>query len=155
MTVPTGPPDNVLLDTNVLVRLYDRGEPGKQQQAREVLAQLAESGTGCVSTQILCELHATLTGKLREQITAEEAVNQLEHHSRIWRVIQLTVSTVVQAARGARDFRMNFWDALIWSAARSGGVGLILSEDFSHGTSLGGVRFVNPFHPGFRVADWL
>ncbi|WP_289501143.1 PIN domain-containing protein [Gloeocapsopsis sp. IPPAS B-1203] len=46
--------DRVLVDTNILVYAYDRSTP-KQQQALEVLNQLAITGKGVLSTQVLAE----------------------------------------------------------------------------------------------------
>jgi predicted nucleic acid-binding protein len=43
----------VLIDTNVLVYLYDASEPKKQLQARLVLRGIAGVGVGAVSAQVL------------------------------------------------------------------------------------------------------
>ena len=53
-----------------------------------------------------------------------------------------------------RGYRLNYWDAQIWVAARLHQIPLVLSEDFSDGAVLEGVHFINPFRPGFRLADW-
>jgi predicted nucleic acid-binding protein len=46
----------ILLDTNVLVYLYDRSEPVKQERALAVLDELAALGAGFISTQVLGEM---------------------------------------------------------------------------------------------------
>jgi predicted nucleic acid-binding protein len=61
---------------------------------------------------------------------------------------------VLEAVRGVRKHRLAYWDAQIWATARLNQVPLILSEDFSDGQVLKGVRFVNPFAPGFDLQVW-
>jgi predicted nucleic acid-binding protein len=61
---------------------------------------------------------------------------------------------VLEAARGARDYQMHFWDAQIWATARLNQITYILSEDFNTGSVIEGVRFVNPFAPDFQISDW-
>lgn len=39
----------------------------------------------------------------------------------------------------------SFWDALIWAAAREGGISTLDTEDFQHGRAIEGVRIVDPF----------
>ena len=34
---------------------------------------------------------------------------------------------------------------MLWATARDAGCGLVISEDFQDGRTLGGVTFVNPF----------
>lgn len=60
---------------------------------------------------------------------------------------------ILDAAIGVRDHKMSFWDAQIWAAARTNGIPVILSEDFSDGSVLDGVRFVNRFLSGFVLED--
>ena len=61
---------------------------------------------------------------------------------------------VLEAARGARDYDMAYYDAQIWASARLNQVATVFSEDFSDGQTLEGVRFVNPFAAGFRLEEW-
>ena len=64
-----------------------------------------------------------------------------------------TAHVVLEAIRGARDHRLNYWDAQIWAVARLHRIPVVLSEDFSDGAVLEAIRFLNPFRPGFRVAE--
>ena len=50
--------------------------------------------------------------------------------------------------------RREGWDAQIWAVARLHGIPAILSEDFSSGSVVDGVGFLNPFLPDFRISDW-
>jgi len=149
------PAADLFIDTNVLVYAYDRAEPEKQARALEVLDKLAHAGAGAVSAQVLAEFAFVVTSKLPAPLTLEEAYVRVENFLRIWRIVDLTGMIVLEAIRGAREHRFNYWDAQIWAAARLNQIPLVLSEDFRDGAVVEGVRFVNPFVDGFDLARWL
>ncbi|MGQ9778435.1 MAG: PIN domain-containing protein [Bacillota bacterium] len=149
------PDADVFIDTNVLVYAYDRAEPEKQARALEVLDRLARTGTGAVSAQVLAEFTVVVTSKLPAPLTLEEAYARVENFLRIWRLVDLTGMIVLEAIRGVREHRFNYWDAQIWAAARLNQIPLVISEDFPDGAVVEGVRFVNPFGDGFDLAHWL
>jgi len=62
---------------------------------------------------------------------------------------------ILEAARGVETYQLSFWDAQIWASARLNQIPIIFSEDFNVGASIEGVRFVNPFAPGFQITDWI
>jgi predicted nucleic acid-binding protein len=146
---------HVLLDTNVLVYLYDISAPGKQQQAIGNLRTLEEHSAGAVSTQVLSEFFSVATIRLRPPLPGQTALFELERHAQVWSVLQVTTEVILEAARAVRDHQLNFWDAQLWAAAKVHGLGTIFSEDFNSGSSLGGVRFINPFEPGFHLPKFL
>jgi predicted nucleic acid-binding protein len=145
----------VFFDTNVLVYAYDRSEPRKQQRAAEVLAAFGNTGRGAISTQVLAELFVTLTRKIPAPLSANEASERLSHYLQSWPVLDLTGAIVLESCRAVLNWNLSFWDAQIWATARSNGIPTIFSEDFSQGSVLGGIGFVNPFLPEFRLAAWL
>jgi predicted nucleic acid-binding protein len=138
------------LDTNVLVYLYDQTDAGKQAQAARVVRAIRESGTGAVSTQVLSEFFHIVTHRLRPRLSLETAMVELENHADVWNVLNLTADVILSAARATKQYQMNFWDAQLWAVAKSNGVTTIVSEDFNSGATLGGIRFRNPFAPGFQ-----
>ena len=142
----------ILLDTNVLVYVYDTSAPLKRSLARSTLGALAEAGAGAVSTQVLSEFFSVTT---RLTLNPQEALVELQHQVQVWTVLQVTTEVILAAARAVRDHRLNFWDAQLWAAAKVHGLGTIFSEDFNSGFTLGGVRFINPFGPGFHLPKFL
>jgi predicted nucleic acid-binding protein len=48
--------------------------------------------------------------------------------------------------RATREYRLSFWDALIWATVRRVGVAVLVSEDFQDGRVIEGVRIANPFN---------
>lgn len=146
---------SVLINTNVLVYAYDRTEPVKQRQAREILNYLVRRSIGAISTQILSEFFVTVTRKLRTPLTVVDAVDRLDHLIQAWNVVDVSPMIVLEAARGVRDHQFSFWDAQIWATARLNQIPLVFSEDFNAGSTIEGVTFVNPFADEFAIADWL
>jgi predicted nucleic acid-binding protein len=142
----------ILLDTNVLVYVYDTSAPLKRSMARSTLGALAKAGVGAVSTQVLSEFFSVTT---RLTLNPQEALVELQHQLEVWTVLQVTTEVILAAARAVRDHRLNFWDAQLWAAAKVHGLGTIFSEDFSSGSTLGGVKFINPFEPGFHMPKFL
>ena len=150
----TGGSGTILLDTNILVYAYDRSDMAKQQRAVEVLDALASRRAGAITTQVLAEFFFTVIRKPADPLPVEAAEKEAARHLRTWNVLDLTAPIVLEAIRGVRDHRLNYWDAQIWAAARLHQIPSILSEDFSDGAVLEGVRFINPLRPSFRLADW-
>ena len=144
----------VLIDTNLLVYLYDIHNARKAAQAQLVLDRLEFTRSGRLSVQNLAEFLNVSTRKLDPPLSWAEALSQAVLFTRMWPVFDLTPMIVLEAARGARDHGLAYYDAQIWAVARLNQVTTIFSEDFSDGQVLEGVRFVNPFRADFRIEDW-
>ena len=144
-----------LVDTNLLVYSYDRSEPVKQELALGILDQLAAAGTGALSTQVLCEFFVTVARKRAAPLPIDAALQEVSRFLQSWLVLDVTAGVVQEAVRGVRQHRLNYWDAQIWAVASIHRIPVLLSEDFSHGAVIEGVRFVNPLRPGFRAVDLI
>ena len=125
--------DSILVDTNVIVYVYDRSEPRKQQQAIRVLNSLRASDSGVLAPQVLAEFFVTVTCKLTAPLGIADAIVRLENLSQSWRIAEYGVPVVLEAARGVRDYQFNFWDAQIWAVARLNQIDVVFSEDFNTG----------------------
>jgi predicted nucleic acid-binding protein len=142
-----------MIDTNVLVYAYDRAEPEKQRRALAVLDELARSGEGVLSAQVLSEFFVTVTRKIAAPLTAAQAQERLRHYTEIWPVVPVTAQIVLEAIRGVREYQLSFWDAQIWAAARLSQVPVVLSEDFNPGAVIEGVQFIDPFASDFELQE--
>lgn len=138
----------VFVDTNILVYAYDRSVVAKQKQALQILNQLAVSGAGTISTQVLAEFFVTVTSarKLLHPLSVESAYQRVQNYLLSWEVVELTGLVVLEAARGVRDYQFSFWDAQIWATAKLNQISVVYSEDFNVGAIVEGVRFINPFN---------
>lgn len=138
-------------DTNILVYAYDRSEDIKQKSAFILLDNLIKSGAGVVSVQVLSEFFVTVTRKIPYPLSIEQATARIESFCKMWTVLELNEMIINEAIRGVRIYQFSCWDAQIWASARLNQIGMVLSEDFAHNSFFEGVRFINPFAPGFDV----
>jgi len=144
-----------LIDTNVLVYAFDQNDTERQDRALSLLRQLEMQGIGWLSVQALAEFFTAATRRLRPALSPTEALDQLGRLSRTYPILPLTPQVVLEAGRGVRDHRLNYWDAQVWAMAYLHQIPTILSDGFSTGAVLEGVRFVNPFVPEFDLATWV
>jgi predicted nucleic acid-binding protein len=84
-----------------------------------------------------------------ERATVEKRIAEL---SSSFTILPLTDMVVREALRGVRAHRFAYYDAQIWAAARLAQIPFVLSEDFSSGTEIEGVSFLNPFSAALDVA---
>jgi len=130
-------------DTNLLLYLFDVGEPAKSGAARRAFDGSAP-GDIVVSTQVLQEFYWNATRKLSPPLPAHEAachVRELSEHT----VVVVEVPLILAATARAESDTIAFWDALIVEAALSAGCTRLLSEDMQDGREFDGMRVVNPF----------
>ncbi len=144
-----------LVDTNVLVYVYDATEPAKQHRAVAVLDALRLAGNGAISVQILGEFFTTVTRRIPARLTPADAERSVTNYVRSWTVYELTPRIVLEAVRGVQRYQFAYWDGLIWATAKFNGVPNVLSEDFNDGALLDEVRFLNPFAPRFDLTALL
>ena len=143
---------DVLIDTNVVVYAYDVRDRDKQLRALEVLGRLVADGRGRLSAQVLGEFLRVATRKLVPPLTPGEAVEQAGNLAASWPVVPITAFIVLEAGRGVEAHRLSYWDAQLWATARLNQIEIVLTEDFEHGRTLDGVRFLNPFAPAFQLS---
>jgi predicted nucleic acid-binding protein len=145
----------ILIDTNLLIYLYDQNQPERQSRATDVLDRLELMGLGRLSVQNLAEFFSVSTRKLSPPLSPDDALTQVNLLIRVWPIFDLTPLIVMEAARGVRDYQMSYYDAQIWATARLNQIPTIFSEDFNVGATLEGVQFINPFAPEFVLDNWV
>jgi len=136
--------DQVLIDTNILVYGYDSIESMKQPRSLEVIKTMRESGRGRLSTQVLGEFVNASARDRRRLLTIERALVEAKLFADTFPVLDVTRAIVIAAIRGAREYQLSYFDAQLWATAKLNQVDTIYSEDFQHGRSIEGVRFINP-----------
>jgi predicted nucleic acid-binding protein len=143
----------ILLDTNVIVYFYDPREPGKQTVARALLPVLQERNLAGLSVQVLVEFGHLARRKL--VMSRSDVYLQVTALIQAWPILDLTPVVVAEAARGVRDHSLAYYDAQIWATAKLNQIPVLFSEDLNSGSTLEGVRFVNPFAATFYIDDWV
>ncbi|OGP75138.1 MAG: twitching motility protein PilT [Deltaproteobacteria bacterium RBG_16_49_23] len=147
--------DRIMVDTNVLLYAYDRGEPSKQSQALAVLDHLAVNRLGVLTSQVLAEFFVNATRRLKPPLTTEEAYGCIQNYLLSWEILDITGPIVLEAVRGVRSYQMAYWDAQIWASAKMSQIPIVFSEDFGQRAIIEGVSFVNPFGRNFNLEAWL
>ena len=62
-----------------------------------------------------------------------------------FRVVETSVSLMLNALSTSARWQISYWDAAIVEAARSGGCATLLTEDLQSGMNFAGVTVENPF----------
>ena len=135
---------SVFVDTNILVYAYDASAGEKHEIAKREIAALWDSGQGLISTQVLQELHVTLTKKVPKPILPGLS-RQIVQDLLQWSVIVNDGTSILEAIEVQQKHGLNFWDALVVQAAIKGGAAVLLSEDFAPGRLIEGMTIRNPF----------
>jgi predicted nucleic acid-binding protein len=120
----------------------DAGE--RHGVAARLVAELWESRSGVISTQVLQEFYVNATRKIPRPLPRATARQIVEAYA-TWQTELVGPPEILRASQLEQQHQLSFWDALIVAAALRGGARTILTEDMSPGRSLSGVRIVNPF----------
>ena len=130
-------------DTNVLVYAQDDSNPEKQRIAIELITHALEvNHDGCISTQVLQEFCNTMCKKTRR--TKEEIDGMLDGFRELLKT-DVTVDLVRRALDVKDEYGIQYYDALIVSAAERLGCSEIVSEDLNDGQLYRGMKVINPF----------
>ncbi len=130
------------IDTNVLVYAYDSRDPHKQQIAADVLLHASEPIA--LSAQVLSEFYVTVTRKLAQPLSPEQAAAEINLLSKL-PVVPTDVALIQAAVETTTAAQISYWDALIVEAAVRAGCDRLVTEDLADGSVIRGVRIENPF----------
>jgi predicted nucleic acid-binding protein len=132
----------VTLDSNVLVYAALEPQTIKGQTAARIIERAAARGV--LAAQALGEFINVVRRRAPDlQGRAVEQVNALIETY----VIAPTDGRVICAAGSfSLRHRLQFWDAVIWTAAREAGATVFMSEDLQDGLTIEGMTVINPFH---------
>ena len=132
------------VDTNVLVYAFDRSNSPKKRVAQRLMNELMEEDRLRLSTQVLQELFVTLTRKVKQPCSSQEALAVLEDLT-AWPLMAVDYAAIRAAVRLADEAKLSFWDALVVVAAARTGAAVLYTEDLNDGQEILGVRISNPF----------
>ncbi len=142
----------IFVDTNVLIYAVDRRDAAKHDIAGRMLSCLGPEST-YISSQVLSEYASVLTHPSKHALPPWNVIPDVVHMGAAWNVLPVNADTVVAALEARERWQLAYYDAQIWAAAALNAVPIVISEDFADGTSLEGVRFVNPFAEDFDIAQ--
>ncbi len=136
----------VFVDTNLWVYRLDQREPEKSRRISTWLRQLATDHDIVVSTQVLIELRAVLTRKLKPALSFADTATALNVLA-AFEVVSTHANLVLDAHQLAAAEQLSWFDALIVEAAIRSRCTKLFTEDMSHGRTFSGLTVCNPFLP--------
>jgi predicted nucleic acid-binding protein len=131
-------------DTNVLVYMFDEGEPAKQWCAIHLFEDVAGKGRALLSTQVLQEFFAAATRRLSPPMSYELAGRVVRALAAL-PIVRIDSDIILSAIEITRRYSFSFWDSLIVEAALRGGANILYTEDLQHGQVIETLRVENPF----------
>lgn len=108
--------------------------------------------TGRLSVQVLQELYAVLTRKLKPGMEASEA-RRIVRALGAWTPLSIDLAVIERAWILERHNSLSWWDALIVAAAQSSECEVLLTEDLRNGQTFGQVRVIDPFAADDRTPE--
>ncbi|SPE27454.1 PilT domain-containing protein [Candidatus Sulfopaludibacter sp. SbA3] len=136
--------ERAFFDTNILLYMYDRRDPVKQERALSVFRSCVDSRSLVISTQVVQEFYVAVTKKLA---VSGDAARELVADLCDLEVIGIETTHILRATRLEQRYRLSFWDALIVSAAESAQASILYTEDHSNGQKIGRIQVRNPLIP--------
>lgn len=134
-----------LLDSNVLVYLFDETDERKREIAKRIVYEGIGSGRACISSQVVQETLNVITRKLPRPATVAEAERFLDDVlAPLWRGGP-SVALYHRALDLQSRYRLAFYDALIVAAALEAGCTRLWSEDLQHGQRIESLTIQDPF----------
>lgn len=137
-----------LVDTNVLVYVFDPRAPEKQKRASEILLAGLKADSVRLPHQALVEFVAAVSRPSRSGpplLPPAVARREAETLLAAFEILYPNDAVVRMALRGAAMYELSWFDAHIWAYAEVYGLAELWSEDFQHDRLYGTVRAVNPF----------
>jgi predicted nucleic acid-binding protein len=136
-----------LVDTNVLVYLYDRRFPAKQRIAEEVLRRGIAADSVRLPHQAIVEFVAAVTRPVKGSVILAEkdALREAEELLSQFTVLYPNDAIVRNAVRGCAAYQLSWSAAHLWAYAEYYALAELLTEDLQHDRLYGSVRVVNPF----------
>ncbi len=135
----------IALDSNILAYLAGvsrtAADDPKVLRVRQIVGYLSSAASLVAPAQTLGELFVVLR---RSGATAVEARDILLEFAEAFGTAPTEVRTALTATDLTVDHKLQFWDALIVTAAADAGCTLLLSEDMQDGFITRGMTMSNP-----------
>ena len=132
------------VDTNIMIYAHDRSAGQKYERAKQIVQELWETRTGCLSIQVLQEFYVNVTQKVAKPLSRNAAA-QIIADLGLWDVHRPGARDLLDAIRLQERYQLSFWDAMIITSAIQLRCDILWSEDFSPGHFYDRVKVINPF----------
>ena len=137
--------DRFFLDTNVFVYSATDDDPAKARIATELIRKALTTHKGAVSYQVVQEFFNLALKRFERRMNFEDRQEYLARVFRPLLKIHSSLALYEEALRLRAANKLQWYDALILSAARESGCAILYSEDLQHGQKFGSLKIVNPY----------
>lgn len=133
------------IDTNIFVYTLDDTDPAKTQRARKLVAELADSGKGRISTQVIQEFCNVVLKKSANPLRPADVRNVVRKLVAPFLEHQPDIDFYFRVLDTFERYSLSFYDAAIVQAANDLNCTILYSEDLQAGMRYGKVKVINPF----------
>lgn len=136
-----------LIDTNILVYLFDGDAPEKREASRELVEKCwRHEAEYSVSVQNLAEFSVVVTEKVEHPMPTDEVRRFVSSITCFdgWRVVGYDGATLDSALELRDRHKIHFWDALLAATMLAHGIDTVVTED-AHLSRVPGITAVNPY----------
>ncbi len=136
-----------LVDTNVLVYLFDADAPAKREASRALVEACFRRETEySVSVQNLAEFSVVVTEKVEHSMPTDDVRRFVQAVAGFdgWHVVGYDGATIDRALELRERHAVHFWDALLAATMIGHGIDTVYSEDADL-SRVPGITVVNPY----------
>jgi predicted nucleic acid-binding protein len=136
-----------LIDTNILVYLFDADAPEKREASRALVERCwRHEAEYSVSVQNLAEFSVVVTEKVEHPMPTDDVRRFVSSVTGFdgWHVVGYDGATLAHALTLRDRHHIHFWDALLVATMLAHGIDTIVTED-AHLAGVSGITAVNPF----------
>ncbi len=139
--------ETALIDTNILVYAYDISEKEKHSACKELVELCWKREVAyAISIQNISEFFVIVTTKIDRPISIEEAQRSMERIIAFnnWIKIKPEPTTLPEAIKMCREYRLHYWDALLAATMRENRIFKIYTENEEHFNKIPWLKAMNP-----------
>ncbi len=138
--------DKIFFDTNMIVYLFDLGEPVKRKKITRLLHRLVNKARLIISTQVINEFINFSTKKIVNEISNKDLSEKVQFLNELFVISPLNYITSMDAIKIKNKYKYSFWDSLIISSALENNCNILFTEDLQNTQIINSnLKIVNPF----------
>lgn len=132
------------IDAKTLIYAHDHSAGQKHVRAKQIVQELWETRTGCLSIQVLQEFYINITQKVAKPLNRNEAARIIADLA-VWEVHRPGPDDLLDAIRLQERYKLSFWDAMIITSSIQLGCDILWTEDLNPGQFYDRVKDIDPF----------
>lgn len=137
--------DRYFIDTNIIIYLFSKKEPAKQEAAKEILNNAHITGKGVISYQVIQEFCNVALKKFEVPLSLEDCKTFINNF--MFPICNIYPGTdIINTCMDIKfETGYGFYDSLILAAAYKDNCKVIYSEDLTSGQKIRDMVICNPF----------